>query len=85
MVMTETRRRYHVPQADLLEPEDEESFISSSQTEEDGLWKARRLAKHQDESVPVVAVVSGLIMSLALLLGLVYWLLYVEDLHQYQI
>ena len=81
MVMTETRRRYLVPQVDLLEPEDEESLISSTQTEKDGLWKARRPAQHQDESPSIVAVISGLIMSLALLLGLVYWLLYVQDLH----
>ena len=61
----------------MLESEDEESLIPSTQTKKDSLWKSRRLAREQHEPVSIRAVVIGLMMSLAFLLGLLYWLLYV--------
>lgn len=71
--MTETRRRY--AQSNMDPPDDEESLLPSGPSKRGSESKAKRYAKVESSRDPGLVILGVLVMCLAFLFGLVYWIL----------
>ena len=75
--MIEPRRRYAQNNNDMSEHEDEESFLGSSDSKE-AVWHLRRHGRYRPPRDPRCRIVVGLVMILAFLLALSFWIMYVS-------